>query len=179
MLEPEVVLHPKRFFLRENLNSLQRANIVVVLDVKENERDLISGKISKFTNAKLFFGFRQIDNLYSLAEKKALDLSYLKNRRISAFCGIAHPERFMKTLLNLNFNIVGFLTFPDHCEYKNRELEKLAKFFNDTSAEILITTEKDAVKLPHLLFNLPLYYLSLKLQLENESEFLSLVFGSL
>jgi len=52
-------------------------------------------------------------------------------------------------------------------------------FFTTSGAEILLTTEKDAVKIPPVLYSLPIYYTTIDLEIENEKELLKLVFEDL
>jgi tetraacyldisaccharide 4'-kinase len=64
----------------------------------------------------------------------------LKGKAIVAFAGIAKPERFFATLESLGIHPSKCVRFRDHHRYSRREIEKL-------DGEILLTTEKDAVRL--------------------------------
>ena len=64
----------------------------------------------------------------------------LKGRAVVAFAGIAKPERFFASLESLGIRPMKYVRFRDHHRYSRREIEKL-------EGEILITTEKDAVRL--------------------------------
>src|SRR5262249_47010589 len=71
------------------------------------------------------------------------DLSPLERWRgqaITAFAGIAKPERFFSTLKTLGLEIHRQITFPDHHNYSNEDLKELGD-------GIILTTEKDFVKL--------------------------------
>lgn len=70
-----------------------------------------------------------------------------KDQRYIAFCGLGRPEKFKKTLEELDTNVVSFVPFPDHYAYKDEDLAALAQDAKSQNA-ILITTEKDAVRLP-------------------------------
>jgi len=59
-----------------------------------------------------------------------------------AFCGIGNPESFKNTLLKNKISFSKFFVFPDHYEYKKKDIEKLLSYGKN-----LITTEKDFVKL--------------------------------
>lgn len=71
----------------------------------------------------------------------------LKGVRSVCFCGIARPESFKKTAETLGVTIESFLTFPDHHVFSASDLEKISRAMRRTGAEILFTTEKDAVRL--------------------------------
>jgi tetraacyldisaccharide 4'-kinase len=62
---------------------------------------------------------------------------------IVAFAGIAKPERFFAALESIGFQPVERVRFADHHHYSSREIEKLPD-------GILVTTEKDAVRLQGL-----------------------------
>jgi tetraacyldisaccharide 4'-kinase len=70
-----------------------------------------------------------------------------RNANYIAFCGLARPEKFKKTLDDLKLNITAFYDFADHHNFTSTELQKLqdeAKLKNS----ILLTTEKDFVRIP-------------------------------
>jgi len=61
--------------------------------------------------------------------------------RVGIFCGIAHPERFKKTVESLGAQIIFEHILADH---EPMDLKNLKSF----SVKYLVCTEKDAVKLP-------------------------------
>jgi tetraacyldisaccharide-1-P 4'-kinase len=92
----------------------------------------------------------QATALQDFPGKALWDFSFLKGKRFSAFCGLARPWSFQKTLASLSLTPVAFRAFPDHEPYGplgRKLLEELYKFSN---VEYLLTTEKDAVKLRNL-----------------------------
>lgn len=64
-----------------------------------------------------------------------------------AFAGIGRPEKFYTTLRNAGITVVGTRDFADHHTYTEAELRDLSAEARHLGAT-LITTEKDAVKLP-------------------------------
>ncbi len=64
-----------------------------------------------------------------------------------AFCGIAHPHKFINTLDEINANVVKTRAFSDHHKYTVKEMSALASFAERLDAR-LITTEKDFVRIP-------------------------------
>lgn len=73
----------------------------------------------------------------------------LSTTRWLAFAGIGRPEKFFETLREMNANIVETQYFPDHHPYADGELQALAAQAEKLGAA-LITTQKDAVRLPPL-----------------------------
>ncbi|MDX1974667.1 MAG: tetraacyldisaccharide 4'-kinase [Rickettsiales bacterium] len=70
-----------------------------------------------------------------------------KQQPIVAFCAIAYPEKFFAALTQLGYQLVGKHIFPDHYRYQQKDLDLLSKHAKELGA-ILVTTRKDAVKLP-------------------------------
>jgi len=72
----------------------------------------------------------------------------IRDRRTYAFAGIARPRGFVRTLQQLSANLVGSRFFPDHHLFTKAELDGLLRDAKGANAEMLITTEKDRVRLP-------------------------------
>jgi tetraacyldisaccharide 4'-kinase len=72
----------------------------------------------------------------------------LAGQRVLAFAGIASPEKFFATLREAGADLVRQAGFPDHHTYRAEELAALQR--HATAERLrLVTTAKDAVRLPH------------------------------
>jgi tetraacyldisaccharide 4'-kinase len=65
-----------------------------------------------------------------------------------AFAGIADPMQFFDSLEKCGVQLVATLAFPDHTDYGEEEIAAIAKLKRSSRADYLITTAKDAVKVP-------------------------------
>jgi tetraacyldisaccharide 4'-kinase len=93
-------------------------------------------------------------------------LAWLKGRRVFAFSGIATPESFEKFLRELGALVMGRERFLDHYRYTGDDLAALLAQARQAGAECLLTTEKDAVRLPAAAAaSLPVYYLRLEIEI--------------
>jgi len=68
--------------------------------------------------------------------------------RVFAFAGIARPERFFSDLTSAGWNVVGTKSFRDHHYFTRSEIGRVAAAAVKARAAIVLTTEKDAVRLP-------------------------------
>ena len=71
----------------------------------------------------------------------------LKGRRIAAFSGIATPERFEELLTGQGATIVANRRFLDHHAFADEDLDEVLEQAMQAKAEMILTTEKDAVRL--------------------------------
>lgn len=88
-----------------------------------------------------------IVDLLPLGGKAAVPLSHSAGQKIVAFAGIADPASFFAALQAEGLNLARCLAFPDHVVYDKERLDEISEAMNTSGAEILITTEKDGVKL--------------------------------
>ena len=95
----------------------------------------------------LFHSRHEPVDLHGLHDGQTLPLASLRNRRVLAFCGIGAPASFRWMLDALGATVVAFRTFPDHHRYTGPELEALSRLAASVRAEMLITTEKDGIRL--------------------------------
>ena len=147
--------------LRENLNSVKRAEIIIINGDKNEkfERKLL--KVSK--NIKIFY-----------TKYIPVDLDKLENKKILAFAGIGNPENFFDLLAKNGIEVEKNLTFPDHYNYQKSEIQKIIDYAKDKDLKAL-TTEKDYYRLKELGFS-NVEYLKVKLKIEKEDEFFNEIF---
>ena len=70
--------------------------------------------------------------------------------RAVLFCGLAKPQGFYETAGGLGLEICQCLSFKDHHRYQNRDILKLEKARRACQADLIITTDKDWVKITPL-----------------------------
>ena len=91
--------------------------------------------------------------------------------KILAISAVGDTKGFIKTLKNAGFSVVGAMTFVDHYDYTQTDIEEAKKKIMKSTAEIAITTTKDAVKLSQLdLSGLDLYSIEAEFKLSPENE---------
>lgn len=88
---------------------------------------------------------------------------------VVAFCGVAHPEQFFAGLEAAGVRLAGRIAFADHHRYTPAEIQRLGAALDRVQAGVLLTTEKDAVRLGSLADGLPLRTVPLRMEIEDEA----------
>ncbi len=92
--------------------------------------------------------------------------------RVFGVAGIARPGRFFAELEGAGWRVVGSLAFRDHHRFTARDVERIAGAARTAAAAIVLTTEKDAVRLSQrALDDLPCAYVPLVVGVEPEDAF--------
>lgn len=126
--------------LREGPSALKRADFIV--HTGDNT------KITADFPAKPAYRARhRAVALINGATGRESPLQNLQGRRVCAFAGIAKPEAFRKTLTELGALVVVFFPYPDHHEYTREDIREIQKRAVEEKTDMIVTTEKDGVKL--------------------------------
>ncbi len=72
---------------------------------------------------------------------------WLQDKSIVAYTGIARPQKFMDTLTQQGAQISAFYAFPDHYRFRENDAKSLLAAAESSNA-VLVTTEKDWVRIP-------------------------------
>lgn len=80
------------------------------------------------------------------ADQQALD--YLDGKNVASICGIAQPESFERFLHGFGANLVYLKRYADHHRYTRSEISAFLDQARKHGAELVLTTEKDAVRIP-------------------------------
>ncbi|SEM18249.1 lipid-A-disaccharide kinase [Syntrophus gentianae] len=169
--------------------ALKRADLLIRTgEGKEGNRGEIPGYFNDVPGSErtllgslpVFRGTHQPRALISRHRGQEMEPRDLKGKRICAFAGIGTPERFRKTLESLGAEITAFLSFPDHHRYSPSDLDFLEQEAKKAHAEMIVTTEKDEIKLMSLdLPAMPCYSLRIEMNIDPREDFERLILGML
>jgi len=145
--------------LRESRDGAKRADVVVVTkcppNLSEAEQLSIKNKLKLAQNQQLYFSCIAYDEcIYS--ENSKIELSEIRAEQKLLLAGIAKPEPFFSYLKNTNDQC---LTFPDHHHFSEKDIQEIIIKAQDS---IIITTEKDYVRLKGYLPAEQLFYLPIQ-----------------
>lgn len=136
--------------LRDNRKSAGRADIIIVTkcrhNMSEEERDLLLRELKPSSSQKVYFTEIVYTHPYHLFSGK--ETVFNQETDILLVCGIANPKP-LKEYLATNVHTYEMLKYPDHHIFDIDDLDDIKKHFTSMEAKdkIIITTEKDAVRL--------------------------------
>jgi tetraacyldisaccharide 4'-kinase len=134
--------------LREPISGLKRATAFLLTRADEKpETESISANLTQSVNIPIFTSIHKLQDVIKGDYSEKLPISNLAGKKVCAFCGIAKPESFKKSLLAAQTDILSFDAFPDHHNYTRAEIEIIKSKFNNYKADIIITTQKDGMRL--------------------------------
>jgi tetraacyldisaccharide 4'-kinase len=163
---------------REQLSSLKRANAVVITRAdSEIVADNLRKKMRKYSNAEVFTCSFRTNAIRNAKDRAMIANEDVKGKRTLAFCGIGNPKGFWKSLEENGVNVAAIREFPDHHKYSRSDIVMLEEEMQQCGAEILLTTEKDAVRFSSNAAGLdkPLWYLEIKAKINEEEQWKSFI----
>jgi len=100
-----------------------------------------------------------------------IGLEFFKSRKVSALSGIAQPESFEESLVQLGAELVYSRKFADHHRFTQLEVIKAINRSKKKLAEAIITTQKDAVRFPKIdRRDLPIYFMRVEIKILSGAE---------
>ena len=171
--------------LREPMKGKSRADIVIITkcpkDLKPMEFRVLTKAMNLYPYQDLYFTTLEYDPLRRVFEQAAepeIPLDSIKQQNVLLITGIASPKQMMIDLQPYTENIQS-MAFGDHHNFKPKDIRRINEAFDAMpSPKIIITTEKDAVRLEQAeelsdevkkhLYALPVH---IKFMLEQEEDF--------
>jgi len=173
--------------LRESIKNIYRADIIIVSkcpdDITPIQRRIVQREIKKAPYQNLFFTSISYDNplpVFNSDSDSSLLFSPDKSKKylnVLLVTGIADPEPLAKYLNNKSRE-VKHLCFPDHHTYSKKDISRIEEAFRNLppGEKIILTTEKDAVRLKEMFNIVPdelrafFYYIPVRINFLNNNE---------
>ncbi len=158
-----------RGILREPIRHLRRASYIFVTKSDGVSDPELTASIRRYKpDAELIECTHRPRYLQTVFGDGRLALDQMKGKRIGAFCGIASPESFERYLVGFGARVEYKHWYRDHHRFLPGELEQ---FFREAVArelDMVVTTEKDAVRVPiGFQSAVPFYYLRVEVEIIN------------
>ena len=149
--------------LREKLDSLKKYDGVFLKGEEKESKHLF--RLIKKNNPKIEIFFTKYDVLNSKR--------FNKKDNFLIFSGIGNSNDFKNTLIKNKFKIIKEIIYPDHYQYKSKDIKKIEDLAKKMNAKI-ITSEKDYVKVK--LFNKKnIKFLKINLKIKNTNKLLNFI----
>lgn len=163
--------------LRDEKNSYKRAQVLVVTkcrpDLPEEERKAIVEEINPLPQQQVFFSTIRYGMPYHILNRSEMSIN--ENMEVLLVSGIANPTPLKKYLQEKSKTYYE-IPYSDHHIFSIDDLKDIVKRFDaiPTTNKIILTTEKDAVRLVKFeqqLKELPVYVIPIEVQfLFNEQQ---------
>ena len=95
------------------------------------------------------------------------ELSTGLSTKVWLLTSIARPSRLYNKLIRKEIHIVGHSLYPDHCRFSDSDLHGVAEAAKQASAEVVLTTAKDRVRIRRWGSDLPLVTVELRLTVKS------------
>ncbi|MCM8803873.1 MAG: tetraacyldisaccharide 4'-kinase [Candidatus Omnitrophica bacterium] len=160
-------------FLREPISSIKRCDIIILTHthmVDYDKKMEILNYLKVFKKPIFFMNFK-LKNIEN--EKGKFSYENFKNKTLVAFSGIGNPFNFYFLLLKTEPKRIYCIPYPDHYSYKKYDIEEIEKIYEKNSADFIVTTEKDYVKVKNFNIKNPLFFLNFDVEIEktNDTDF--------
>jgi tetraacyldisaccharide 4'-kinase len=145
--------------LREPVEGLVRANIVALSRadlISAEERESIRDRVATLSPSAEWIEVVHAPSELVAFRDEAIageelgphkSLETLRGRRVLAFCGLGNPAGFRHTLAACGYETASFREFPDHYQYHQADLDRLAAEARRLNVDAVICTQKDLVKI--------------------------------
>ena len=176
--------------LREPLTNLDRAQAFLLTKVDQTTDEAVGSirnTLTVYNNKALIVEsihrprwFIEIENWYKGVRDTGVSLETVQGHAVVAISAIGNPSSFEQTIADIGVNVIDSARFPDHHHYTMSEMQEVMEQAVEKGAAALVTTEKDAVKIPSEFIHsdrpLPLYVLGIEVRfLDGYDEFMALI----
>ncbi len=168
----------KKTLLREPPGSLKRANGVIFTkydqfeDFEEFEKEVVP-KLSCTVFKAKFKPVRIVN------DRSSYEASYLKGKTVWLVAGIGNPKYFRKLVEDLGAHVSKTYIYRDHAAYSRFRTRRIMKKFVASTADILLTTEKDWYKFKRWIpADSVCYYLDIDMDITRGAIFRKFIFDS-
>lgn len=169
--------------LREPISGLNRADIIIITKTPKifspMERRRVEAHLPNHSQIPVVYAFLRYAELKALhqSQEPKLLANCDKKTQLILITGIADASLLVNYLEFNKLKIAKHFNYPDHYNYTVNDIEKWQTEFENITAEnkLIITTEKDAMRLLHPKFEnkidaLPIYYLPIELELHEKDK---------
>ena len=153
--------------LREPPRNLRRASYIFITKSTGEPNDELINRIRRYNRtAEIIECAHKPLHLQNVLTGEQLPLERLRDTYVGSICGIAAPESFEDGLRKLGARLELSKRYTDHHRYTETELQSFVTRCVRRDLEMIVTTEKDAVRFPRLTkTDVPIYFLRVEIEI--------------
>ncbi len=164
-----------RGILRQPLFALKTADVFVLTNTGKADLSKTLELLSRVNSrAILLEAEHTASSIFRLSRKdELLAADYLAGQSVALFCGLGNPDSFRNLAGKLGLKEGLFFEFPDHYRYEEEDIEKIVNQCRQKGLTALVTTEKDAVRIPlaaRKRFGEDIFVLAIELKFKDEEQ---------
>lgn len=138
-----------RGILREPVRHLKRASYVFFTKSEiEPELEILQTVRKYNPHAEIIRCVHRPKYFEEVNGLKKEKLTFLHEFYVGVFCGIASPRGFEDLIDRMSGEVRFKQRYLDHHKYSIQELDKMFQQAKNSGADVMVTTEKDAVRIP-------------------------------
>ncbi len=153
--------------LREPPRNLRRASYIFITKSTGASNEKLIERIRRYNRtAEIIECAHRALHLQDVVTGEIAPLRKLEGAYIGSICGIAAPESFENGLRQLGAKIEIAKRYIDHHRYSEGEIQNFITRCIRRDLEMIVTTEKDAVRFPRLTkTEVPIYFLRVEIEI--------------
>jgi tetraacyldisaccharide 4'-kinase len=162
-----------RGILREPIKNIRRADYIFLTKSDGTHRiSHLKRFIRRHTRrAEIIECCHRPQYLARFMSGEKLPLESLRGTKVAALSAIARPDSFERFLRNYGAELVFTDHFADHHRYTRQEISDFVAQARTSGADMIVTTEKDAVRIPVLeQCDVPIYFLRIEIDILSGQE---------
>lgn len=160
--------------LREPPRNLKRASYIFITKCNGSSNEELIERIRLYNRtAEIIECEHRPRYMQHIETRETLPLDALKGKKVGTVSAIAVPESFEEGVKNLGASVEATCRFMDHHRFTEQEIISFINCCVESEVDMIITTEKDAVRFPRLgRMDVPIFFLRVEIGiLSNEESF--------
>ena len=154
--------------LREPWSCAKRADLIFLTKTNlKKPSDYITRKIKQL-NVPFFSSTISATAVLSGINKETISIKNLSGRRVLALSAIGDPGGFHSLIKKTGATIAGSLIYQDHHTYTKNDWKIIKETKEEAGADLILTTEKDLLKLEAFSGDVPIHAIRISLNIEDQ-----------
>ena len=168
----DALMSPERYkvapmgYMREGFSALRDADLIVIgraSQVDEERLNTLKEMISKHCHPETHFSLMDYRprGFFNSSYELSLSNEQIQGQKVVCIAGIASPESFFNLVESMGADVIRRQSFPDHYFFSVDEVKNILDEAAKENA-IVVTTEKDIVKIRRIIDDPRVLYLEIQ-----------------